>query len=114
MASRNAIAVNFRQLLSGQIAEAGERIVALGAMSARQRVAQFLLELSERWASRGYSPNEFDLCLTRKEIGSYLGLTFETVSRTLSSFDAKEWVAVDGRHVRIRDHGALRAALLDH
>jgi CRP/FNR family transcriptional regulator len=114
MAGRNSVAVHFRQLLSEQIAGAGERIVALGALSARQRVAQFLLDLSERWAARGYSPNEFDLCLTRKEIGSYLGLTFETVSRTLSFFDAQEWVAVDGRHVRIRDHGALRATLVEN
>ena len=113
MAGRNSVAVHFRQLLSEQIADAGERIVALGALSARQRVAGFLLDLADRWSTRGYSPNEFDLCLTRKEIGSYLGLTFETVSRTLSFFDSQEWVAVDGRHVRIRDHGALRAALLD-
>jgi CRP/FNR family transcriptional regulator len=111
MAGRNAIAVHFRQLLSEQLADAGERIVALGALSARQRVSQFLLDLSARWASRGYSPNEFDLCLTRKEIGSYLGLTFETVSRTLSFLDAQEWVVVEGRHVRILDHAALHAAL---
>ncbi len=113
MAGRHSVAVHFRQLLSEQIADAGERIVALGAMSARQRVAGFLLDLSERWGRRGYSPNEFDLCLTRKEIGSYLGLTFETVSRTLSFFASQEWIAVDGRHVRLRDHAALQATLVD-
>ena len=113
MNGRTSIATHFRQLLSEQIADAGDRIVALGAMSARQRVAGFLLDLAERWAARGYSPNEFDLCLTRKEIGSYLGLTFETVSRTLSFFDAQEWIAIDGRHVRIRNHEALRTALLE-
>lgn len=113
MNGRTSIATHFRQLLSEQIAEAGDRIVALGAMSARQRVAGFLLDLAERWAARGYSPNEFDLCLTRKEIGSYLGLTFETVSRTLSFFDSQEWIAIDGRHVRLRNHEALRNALLE-
>jgi len=113
MNGRTSIATHFRQLLSEQIAQAGDRIVALGAMSARQRVAGFLLDLAERWSARGYSPNEFDLCLTRKEIGSYLGLTFETVSRTLSFFDAQEWIAIDGRHVRIRNHEALRNALIE-
>lgn len=68
----------------------------------------FLLDLASRWAVRGYSSSQFDLCLTRKEIGSYLGLTFETVSRTLSYFDSREWIDVAGREIRIRDREALQ------
>jgi CRP/FNR family transcriptional regulator, anaerobic regulatory protein len=109
MSARSAVAAHLRALLSEQIARAGDHMVALGALSAPQRVAGFLLDLGARWALRGYSATEFDLCLTRKEIGSYLGLTFETVSRMLSRFDAREWISVAGRGIRIRDHGALQA-----
>lgn len=109
MAAGNELAAHMRGLLSEQIAAGEEHMVALGAFSARQRVAGFLLDLAERWAARGYSPNEFDLCLTRREIGSYLGLTFETVSRSLSYFDACEWISVAGREIRIRDRTALQA-----
>ena len=108
MAGRHAVSLHLRGLLSEQIAKAGDHMVALGAFSARQRVAGFLLDLAGRWAIRGYSPNEFDLCLTRKEIGSYLGLTFETVSRTLSYFHSKTWINVAGREIRINDRAALQ------
>lgn len=111
MNGRQATTLRLRALLSEQIAMAEERMVTLGWLTAKQRVAGFLLELAERWARRGYSASEFDLCLTRKEIGSYLGLTFETVSRTLSYFASKEWVALSGREVRIRDREALQAQL---
>jgi CRP/FNR family transcriptional regulator, anaerobic regulatory protein len=111
MQERTALAAHMRSLLSGQVADALERMVALGTMSARQRVAGYILDLAGRWSGRGYSPNEFDLCMTRKEMGSYLGLTFETVSRMLSLFDAREWIAIDGRKVRIRDRAALQSLL---
>lgn len=111
MESRAAIALHLRTLLSEQLATAGERMVALGTMTARQRVASCLLELALRWAGRGYSPNEFDLCMSRKDMGSYLGLTFETVSRMLSYFGAQGWIVVDGRKVRIRDRSALQSQL---
>ena len=113
MAGRHSVALHLRSLLSEQIAHAEERMVALGALSARQRVAGFLLDLADRWSRRGYSPNEFDLCLTRKEIGSYLGLTFETVSRTLSYFGSREWISVAGREIRIRDREALQHQLIE-
>ena len=112
MAGRNSVSLHLRNLLSEQIAQAEERMVALGALSARQRVAGFLLDLADRWARRGYSPNEYDLCLTRKEIGSYLGLTFETVSRTLSYFGSRDWITVAGREIRIRDRDALQQQLI--
>lgn len=108
MAAGNGVAAHLRMLLSEQIARDEQHMVALGAFSARQRVASFLLDLGSRWAVRGYSSSQFDLCLTRKEIGSYLGLTFETVSRTLSYFGSRQWIDVAGREIRIRDPEALR------
>lgn len=113
MVGRQSTATHMRGLLSEQIANAGDRMVALGALTARQRVAGFLLDLASRWSRRGYSPSEFDLCLTRKEIGSYLGLTFETVSRTLSYFGAQQWITVNGREIRICDRGALQSQFTD-
>ena len=67
--------------------------------------------MSGRWASRKYSKNEFVLFMSRMEIGNYLGLTFETVSRALSYFQAKKWIIVRSRNVLILDMPALQAQL---
>jgi CRP/FNR family transcriptional regulator, anaerobic regulatory protein len=107
MDGRPVTAARLRILLSEHIAQSGDRMVTLAWLTAKQRVAGFLLQLGGRWARRGYSPSEFDLCFTRKEMGSYLGLTFETVSRTLSFFAARGWIALRGREVRICDRAAL-------
>ena len=107
MAAQPATASRLRRALSAELAGAEERLKMLAFGSARQRVAAFLLELAERWRRRGYSAREFDLWLTRRDIGSYLGLTFETVSRVLSSFNASGWIALSGRKVAIHDAGAL-------
>lgn len=83
-------------------------ISMLGSLSAEARVARFLVFLSERFASIGYSGREFNLRMTRHEIGSYLGLTLETVSRTLSAFNEIGFIAVDQRAVVINDVNALK------
>jgi CRP/FNR family transcriptional regulator len=103
--------VNVRQLLAGEIARVEEHAAAIGTLSAKQRVATFLLDMSGRWEDRGYSKNEFVLFMSRKEIGNFLGLTFETVSRTLSYFQAKNWITVHGKNVLIRDMPALQLQL---
>jgi CRP/FNR family transcriptional regulator, anaerobic regulatory protein len=97
-----------RRLLSQEITRIGEHAAAIGILSAKQRVATFLLELSEKWEERGYSKNEFVLFMSRKEIGNFLGLTFETVSRTLSYFQSMRWITVQGKKMVIRDLPALR------
>jgi CRP/FNR family transcriptional regulator len=109
MTARPATARRMRRLLSAELAEAAERMKGLAGGTARQRVAAFLLDLGARWGRRGYSAREFDLCLTRKDMGSYLGLTFETVSRTLSHFNVRGWIALAGRQVEILDVPALEA-----
>ena len=78
-------------------------MMLLGTMRAEERLAAFLLNLSQRFVARGYSPNEFHLRMTRDEIGSYLGLSLETVSRLFSRFHADELISVQQRHVRILD-----------
>jgi len=95
-------------LLSREIARDRRAMLMLGTMRAEQRVAGFLLDLSERYGRRGYSPREFVLRLSRGDIGSHLGLSQETVSRTLSRFDDAGLLAVCGRRVELRDREALQ------
>ena len=78
-------------------------MLMLGTMRAEQRLAMFLLDLSDRYQARGYSPREFVLRMTREEIGSYLGLKLETVSRLFSRFHREGMLQVDGRNVKLFD-----------
>jgi CRP/FNR family transcriptional regulator len=83
-------------------------MMLLGSMCAEERLAAFLLNLSQRFTARGYSPSEFVLRMTREEIGSYLGLKLETVSRVFSKFQDAGLVAVQQKHIRITDIPGLR------
>ena len=103
--------VQIRKLLSREIARIEAHAATVGTFSAKQRVATFLLDISGRWEDRGYSKKEFVLFMSRKEIGNFLGLTFETVSRTLSYFQSKKWIAVVDKNVLIRDMSALQSQL---
>ena len=86
----------------------------LGVMRAEERIAAFLLNLSHRLNARGYSPPEFHLRMTREEIGSYLGLKLETVSRAFSRFNADGLIAVDQKFVRIIDLQGLKNVYAHH
>jgi CRP/FNR family transcriptional regulator len=86
-------------------------MLLLGTMRAEERLATFLLNLSQRFTARGYSPSEFHLRMTREEIGSYLGLSLETVSRLFSRFQAEGIIEVQQKHVKILDVAKLRASM---
>lgn len=83
----------------------------IGSLGAEARVAAFLLNFSDRLGAIGYSRKSFIFRMTRQEIGSYLGLKLETVSRALSAFDAAGWVGVRQKNIEILDIDALRAVL---
>ncbi|HEX4984657.1 MAG TPA: fumarate/nitrate reduction transcriptional regulator Fnr [Burkholderiales bacterium] len=83
-------------------------MMLLGSMRAEERLAVFLLNLSQRFAARGFSRTEFMLRMTREEIGSYLGLKLETVSRTFSRFHESGLIAVQQKHIRIVDIDGLK------
>ena len=83
-------------------------LVMLGAMRAEERLAAFLLNLSQRMSTRGYSATEFLLRMSREEIGSYLGLKLETVSRLFSRFAESGFIQVKQRQVKLVDMDALR------
>ena len=87
-------------------------MMLLGTMRAEERLAAFLLNLSQRFLARGYSANEFHLRMTRDEIGSYLGLSLETVSRLFSRFQADELISVQQKHIRILDTAGLRGVMV--
>lgn len=95
------------QHMSRQIVRELRLLVLLGNMTAEERLATFLLDLSRRLLTRGYSPSDFHMRMTRADIGSYLGLTLETVSRTFSAFQKLHLLEVNQRHIRITDLGGL-------
>lgn len=99
------------RLMSREIVREHGLMAMLGAMNAEERVAAFLLNISRRLKARGYSPREFHLRMSRADIGSYLGMTLETVSRTLSLFDRQGWIEINKKHVRITNFEGLTRAV---
>lgn len=95
-------------VMSRELVREQAMVSMLGALSAEARVARFLVSLAERFAEMGYSSKLFNLRMTRHEIGSYLGLTLETVSRTLSAFNEIGLITVDQRSIGIKDADALK------
>lgn len=79
----------------------------LANLRSESRLAAFLLDLGKRFSHLGYSPNTFVLRMTREEIGSYLGLSLETVSRLFSRFQEDGIVDVQTRHLQINQPEAL-------
>jgi CRP/FNR family transcriptional regulator len=95
-------------VLSRELVREQAMIATLGGLSAEARVARFLGALAQRFAAMGYSSKLFNLRMTRQEIGSYLGLTLEIVSRTLSAFHEIGLITVDQRTIGIKNAEALQ------
>jgi len=98
---------NIYHFLSREISRSHDAMLCLGSMHAEERLALFLLDLSARYQKHGYSAIEFALRMTRAEIGSYLGLKLETVSRLFSRFHESGLIQVQGRAVKLIDTAAL-------
>lgn len=103
-----ALQHHFHKVMSREIVRDHGVMMLLGVMRAEERLAAFLLNLSQRFLARGYSPHEFNLRMTRNEIGSYLGLKLETVSRVLSRFQEEGLIHVQQKHIRIVDVASLK------
>jgi CRP/FNR family transcriptional regulator len=99
---------HLHRMLSREIVREQRMMLLLGTMSAEERVAAFLLNLSQRFAARGFSGSEFVLRMTREEIGSLLGMKLETVSRIFSRLQKDRLIEIDGKHVRIVSVDGLR------
>jgi CRP/FNR family transcriptional regulator len=96
-----------RRLMSKEIARSYRLHLTLGSMRSEQRLAIFLSNLSQRLAALGYSPTEFVMRMSREEIGNYLGLTLETISRLFSRFARDGIIKINQRDVKILDKHAL-------
>ncbi|MEW5708414.1 MAG: helix-turn-helix domain-containing protein [Pseudomonadota bacterium] len=101
----------FHKIMAEEIVREQTAMMLLGSFAAEGRLAAFLLNLAYRYASRGYSSEEFHLRMSREELGSYLGLTLETVSRTFSRLHDAGLVEVNLKRVRILDVKGLRRVL---
>lgn len=104
----NSLQRHVHKIMSREIVREHGVMLLLGSMRAEERLATFLLNLVQRLHARGFSQSELILRMTREEIGSFLGLKLETVSRTFSKFVDEEIVDVKQRYVRILNTDGLK------
>jgi CRP/FNR family transcriptional regulator len=101
-------------IMCGETVRNHQVMMMLGRMQGEQRMASFLLNLSLRLHDQGYSPRDLVLRMKRHEIGSYLGMTLETVSRILSKFQHSGLLLVNQKNICILDLDGLRNVLKKH
>lgn len=104
----------FYAVLSRELWRKQEQMLLLGGMWGIQRVATFLIDISRRMQAQGYSPSEFELRLTRREIGSYLGMELETASRMISRLEREGLIVADRQHIKITDRERLEYLSTEH
>lgn len=98
---------HFFQLMSKEIESNHQMMLTLSKKNAEGRISTLLLSLSRRYSRRNLSPNAMHLPMSRMDIGNFLGLTIETVSRTFSRLQKDGIISVDGREIVIKDHQAI-------
>ncbi|MDH2435106.1 fumarate/nitrate reduction transcriptional regulator Fnr [Pokkaliibacter sp. MBI-7] len=101
---------NLLRTMSKEIREEQQMMLLLSKKNADERVGTFLVRLSQRFKLRGFSATHFRLPMSRNEIGNYLGLAVETVSRIFTRFQKNELIAVEGKDIRVIDLSGLYAA----
>jgi CRP/FNR family transcriptional regulator, anaerobic regulatory protein len=100
---------HFHRIMSREIVRDHGVMLLLGSMQTEERLAAFLLNLTQRLRTRGFSATSLVLRMTREEIGSYLGLKLETVSRAFSKFQEDGMLEVKQRQIRVLDPDGLQA-----
>ena len=93
--------------MSAEIKQDHDLMMLLNKRTAEERLIYFLAHLSKRFEDRGFSPRQYNLSMTRNEIGNYLGLTVETISRLLTRFQKEGIIKVDGKLITIIDFEAM-------
>lgn len=101
--------IHLYRMMSREIVRDHSMMVLLSNLRAEERLATFLLDLARRFQQLGLGSEGFHLPMTREEIGSFTGLTFETVSRTFSRLQDSGLISVERRLITIRDHSGLQA-----
>ncbi len=91
-------------------------LMLMSKSNAEERLAAYLLNLSMRFGRRGYSVREYNLSMSRSDIGNYLGLAVETVSRIFTRFQDEGVLSVQRKYVQLLDMERLKAlaGALDH
>lgn len=102
---------HFFSIMGNEIAKDQQIHTLLSSYTAEERTASFLLGLSARYARVSLSPIRFLLPMTRGDIGEYLGLTVETMSRIFTGLQKKELISVDNREIELLDIEALRGII---
>jgi CRP/FNR family transcriptional regulator len=97
------------RLLSRELTAENKLLMTINRKTAEEKIATFLISLSSRFKTLGYSAHEFNLPMSRQEIGNYLGLTLETVSRLLSRFQTKGLITINRKAIKIENLAALHA-----
>jgi CRP/FNR family transcriptional regulator len=109
----NSLQHHVHKIMSREIVRDQSVMMLLGGMRAEERLAAFLLNLVQRLNARGFSKSELILRMTREEIGNYLGMKLETVSRTFSKFVEDGLITVRQRYVQIIDADGLQIIVND-
>ena len=91
------------RIMSREIRDDQQMMMLLSKKTADERIATFLVNLSARFRARGFSANQFRLSMSRNEIGNYLGLAVETVSRVFTRFQQNKLLEAEGKEVHILD-----------
>jgi len=91
------------KMMSREIKHNQELMLLLGKKNAEERLATYLLSLSRRFALRNYSPTQFNLSMSRGDIGNYLGIAEETVSRIFTRFQEEGVITSERRHIILND-----------
>ena len=100
---------HFHRMMSQEITREQGVMLLLGNMQATQRFAAFIVNLASRYEARGYSATKFQLRMSREEIGNYLGLTIESISRLLSKFKKEGLLRVNNREIELLNPAKLKA-----
>lgn len=101
------------RVMSKEITHDANLLMLLGKKTAEERLASLLLSLSTRYKERGFSPKEFNLTMSRNDIGNYLGLAVETVSRLFTRFQEQKLVRAQGKHIELLDIEAMKCMVSD-
>jgi CRP/FNR family transcriptional regulator len=101
------------RFMSAEIKHDHDLMMLLSKRSATERLLHFLIDLSQRFEERGFSAKQFNLSMTRNEIGNYLGLTVETISRLLTRFKKEELIKVDEKLISIVDFNGIKQRFAD-
>lgn len=109
-----ALRKQIMRFMSAEIKHDHDLMMLLSKRSAEERLLHFINDLSKRFDERGYSAKQFNLSMTRNEIGNYLGLTVETISRLLTRFQKEGLIQVEGKLITISDFEGIRQRMPDN